>query len=48
MMADHVPADRPLGGILVSGLVFTGLYAAFVAVMLRRAFARPFGSVGSL
>lgn len=41
--APSVPPEVPLGGILVNGLVLTGLHAVFVGVMLRRAFARPAG-----
>jgi putative membrane protein len=42
----EVPEDVPLPGILLSGLVLTGIYAAFVATMLRHAFARPVRQVG--
>jgi putative membrane protein len=37
MTSGDVPAGTPLGGILLSGLVFTGLYALFVGAALRRA-----------
>ncbi len=44
MMSPEVPVETPLVGILVSGLAFTAIYAAFVAVMLRVALS-PVGQV---
>jgi putative membrane protein len=45
MMSSAVPAETPLGGILLSGLVLTAIYGVFVAVMLRRAFRQPSGPI---
>jgi len=35
MLSPNVPPETPLGGILVSGLLLTAIYAIFVVAMLR-------------
>jgi uncharacterized membrane protein len=38
--ADSVPASKPIGQLLASGVVLTAAFALFSALMLRRCFAR--------
>jgi putative membrane protein len=40
MSVADVPAETQLGGILASGLFFTGLYVAFAVTMIRRGLSR--------
>jgi putative membrane protein len=47
MMSPDVPTETPLLGILASGLVFTGIYAAFVGIRLNAALS-PAGRVGQV
>jgi putative membrane protein len=41
MASGDVPSSVPLGGILASGIVLSGAFVAFAAVMLGRGLSRP-------
>jgi putative membrane protein len=47
MRTPAVPADTPLGAMLVSGLALTGFFVVFVVAMVRRGFERPLPAGGA-